>query len=55
MKYNIKNEEGILIHGNGNYCSKLKKGKLKTMLKITIFGEQNHSVHSADSTKAVQV
>ena len=23
MKYNIENEEGILIQGKGNYCSKL--------------------------------
>ena len=37
MEYNIENEEGILIQGKGNYCSKLKKGKLKTkkLLKIT--------------------
>ena len=41
----------------GNYCSKLKKGKLKTkkLLKITTLGEQDHSVQSADRTKAVQV
>ena len=37
MEYNIENEEGILIQGKGNYCSKLKKWKLKTkkLLKIT--------------------
>ena len=37
MEYNIENEERILIQGKGNYCSKLKKGKLKTkkLLKIT--------------------
>ena len=37
VEYNIENEEGILIQGKGNYCSKLKKGKLKTkkLLKIT--------------------
>ena len=37
MEYNIKNEEGILIQGNGNYCSKSKIGNLKTkkLLKIT--------------------
>ena len=37
MEYNIDNEEEILIQGKGNYCSKLKKGKLKTkkLLKIT--------------------
>ena len=57
VEYNIENEEGILIQGKGNYCSKLKKGKLKTkkLLKITILGEQDHSVQSADRTKAVQV
>ena len=25
VEYNIENEEGILIQGKGNYCSKLKK------------------------------
>ena len=57
VEYNIENEEGILIQGKGNYCSKLKKGKLKTkkLLKITILGEQEHSVQSADRTKVVQV
>ena len=41
----------------GNCCSKLKKGKLKTkkLLKTTTLGEQDHSVQSADRTKAVQV
>ena len=29
-EYNIEYEEGIVIQGKGNYCSKLKKGKLKT-------------------------
>ena len=39
VEYNIENEEGILIQGKGNYCSKLKKGKLKTkkLLKITSY------------------
>ena len=57
MEYNIENEEGILIQGKGNYCSKLKKGKLKTkkLLKITILDEQEPSVQSADRTRAVQV
>ena len=57
MEYSIENEKGILIQGKGNYCSKLKKGKLKTkkLLKITILGEQEHSVQSGDRTKAVQV
>ena len=43
--------------GKRNYCSKLKKEKLKTkkLLKITILGEQEPSVQSADRTKAVQV
>ena len=50
MEYSIENEKGILIQGKGNYCSKLKKGKLKTkkLLKITILSEQEHSVQSAD-------
>ena len=30
MEDNIENEEGILIQGKENYCSKFKKGKLKT-------------------------
>ena len=57
MEYNIKNEEVILMQGKGNYCSKFKKGKLKTkkLLKITILDEQKHSVQSADRNKAVQV
>ena len=50
-------EKGINIKGKGNYCSKLKKGTLKTkeLLKITILDEQQPSVQSADGTKAVQV
>ena len=47
MEYNIENEEGILIQGKGNYCSKLKKGKLKTkkLLKIARYiSEQEPSV-----------
>ena len=46
VEYNIGKEEGILIQGKGNYCLKLKKRKLKTkkLLKITILGEQEHSV-----------
>ena len=49
--------EYLLTQRKGNYCSKLQKGKLKTkdFLKITILGEQDHSVQSADRTKAVQV
>ena len=45
------------MQGKGNYFSKLKRGKLKTkkLLKITILGEQEHSVQSADRTKVVQV
>ena len=37
VEYNIKNGEGILLSGKGNYSSKLEKGKLKTrkLLKIT--------------------
>ena len=57
VEYNIENEEGILIQGKGNYCSKLKKGKLKTkkLLKITILDEQEPSVQLADRTKAMRV
>ena len=57
MEYNIEKDVGILIQGKENYCSKLKKGKLKTkkFLKITILDEQELSVQSADRTKAVQV
>ena len=57
MEYNIENEEVIFIQGIGNYCSKFKKGKLKTkkLSKITILAEQKHSVQSADRNKAVQV
>ena len=57
MEYKIENEEGILIQGKGNYSSKFKKGwsKTKKLLKITILGEQEHSVQSADRTKAMQV
>ena len=29
VEYNIENEEGILILGEGNYCLKLKKRKVK--------------------------
>ena len=37
MEYNIENEDGILIQEKRDYCSKLKKGKLKTkkLLKVT--------------------
>ena len=57
MEYNIENEERILIPGKGNYCSKLKKEKLKAkkLLKITTLDEQEHSVQSAVRTKTVQV
>ena len=30
LVYNIENEKQILFMGTGNYCSKLKKEKLKT-------------------------
>ena len=57
MEYNIENEEGILIQGKGNYCSKLNKGTLKTkkLLKIIILDEQEPSVKSVNRNKAVQV
>ena len=58
MEYNIENEEGIgvLIQGKGNYCSKLKRGKLKTkkLLKITILGEQEHSIQQQTDPKQCQ-
>ena len=40
-----------------SYCLKFKKRKLKTknLLKITILGEDEHTVQSPDRTKAVQV
>ena len=46
MEYNNENEEGILIQGKGNHCSKLKieKSKTKKLLKITILDEQEPSV-----------
>ena len=58
---------GILIQEKGNYCLKLKKGKLKTkkLLRIIILDEQEPSVQSdrtqtdrtqsADRTEAAQV
>ena len=51
LECNIKNEEGVIIQWKENFCSKLKKGKLKTkkLLKITILGEQEHSVQSTDN------
>ena len=51
VEYNIENEEGILIQGKGNYCSKLKKGKLKPkkLLKLLgTFDEKEPSVQSAE-------
>ena len=58
MEYNIENEKGIgvLIQGKGNYCSKLKRGKLKTkkLLKITILGEQEHSIQKQTDPKHCQ-
>ena len=57
VEYNIENEEGLSRDGKGNYISKLKNAKIKTkkLLEITILGEQEHSVQSADRTKVVQV
>ena len=45
VEYNIENEDGILIQRKGNYCSKLKKGKLKIkkLLKLTILDEQEYN------------
>ena len=50
VEHNIKNEAEIVIQGKGNYCSKFKKGKLKTKT-----GEQEHSIQLAERTEAVQV
>ena len=57
MEHNIKNEEGIVVQGKGNYCSKFKKGKLKTknLLKVATSGEQERSTQLAERTEAVQV
>ena len=57
VEYNTEHEEGILIQRKGNYCSKSKKGKLKTkkLWKITILDEQEPSEQSVDRTKAIQV
>ena len=57
MEYNIENEVEILIQGKGNYCSKLKKGKLKTkkLLQIIKLDEQEPSIQSVDRTKVVEV
>ena len=45
------------IQEKGNYCSKLKKEKLKNrkLFKITMLDQQQPSVQSKDRTKAVQV
>ena len=53
VEYNIENEEGIHIQGKGNYCSELKKRKLKIkkLFKITILDEQEPSVQLKDRTK----
>ena len=57
VENNIENEEGILIQGKINYCSKLKKEKLKTkkLLKITILDEQEPPGQLTDRAKVVQV
>ena len=45
------------MQGKGIYCTKFKKGRLKSkkLLKITMLDEQEPSVQSADRTRAVQV
>ena len=57
VEYNIKNEEGILIQAKGNFCSKLKKGKLKIkkLFKITILDEQEPSVQSKDNQSSASL
>ena len=49
---------GMLIQERGDYCSKLKNGKLNTKKLLTstmMLDEQEPSVQSADKTEAVQV
>ena len=45
---NIENGEKLTYSGKGNYCSKLKTGKLKTkiLLKISILDEQEPSLQN---------
>ena len=45
-EYNIEYEEGILIQEKGSFCSKLKKGKLKTkkLLKIARYISEQEPV-----------
>ena len=45
---NIKNGGKLTYSGKGNYCSKLKTGKLKTkiLLKISILDEQEPSLQN---------
>ena len=38
VDYNIENEEGMFIQGKGHFCSKLKKGKLKTNKLLKLLG-----------------
>ena len=47
----------ILIQEKRNYCSKLKKGKLKTkkLVQTIKLDEQELSIQSVDRTKAVEV
>ena len=54
MEYNIKNEDGILIQGKGNYCLKFKKGKLKSkkFLKFTRHIRLNKSPHYNQQSKS---
>ena len=52
VEYSIENEEGLLTQGKENYCSKLKKEKLKTKKLLKVSGyiryEQEPSVQSWD-------
>ena len=56
VEYNIENEEEILIQRKGNYCSKLKKGKLKfrKLFKILILDEREPSVQCYDDSRQNQ-
>ena len=49
VDYNIENEEGMLIQRKRNYCSKLKKGKLKNWKTLlSILDEKEPSVQSTE-------
>ena len=51
MEHNSENEEGTLIQGKGNHCSKLKKGKLKTKNLLKLLGILDEKELSVQSTE----